>query len=169
MERKNSTDKYFEQKKNFSFFVKIFNSSLNKSLYSDKTKNFRLILFSMFVFYVRYIINRHIHFSKHYYSTSIIKPLNIAFFGSDLFSMHILEHLHHLISNDKSLIKHLEVVTTVSSSNIVMRGAEKLRLTTHTWPNTDSLISKSPVQFDLGILASFGQLLPKKLIESFPL
>ncbi|CAF3817983.1 unnamed protein product [Rotaria sordida] len=100
---------------------------------------------------------------------SIIKPLNVAFFGSDLFSMHILEHLHKLFINDKSRIKHLEVVTTVSSSNTVMHGAEKLQLITHTWSNIDSLISKSSVQFDLGILASFGQLLPKKLIESFPL
>jgi methionyl-tRNA formyltransferase len=120
----------------------------------------------MFIFHVRYII----HFSKRCYATSpVIKPLNVAFFGSDLFSMHILEHLYHLFSNDKSRIKHLEVVTTVSSSNTVMHGAEKLQLTTHTWPNTDSLISKSSVQFDLGILASFGQLLPKKLIESFPM
>lgn len=119
----------------------------------------------MFIFHVRYFI----HFSKRCYSTSIVKPLNVAFFGSDLFSMHILEHLYQLFSNEKSRIKHLEVVTTVSSSNTVMRGAEKLQLITHTWPNTDSIISKSPVQFDLGILASFGQLLPKKLIESFPM
>jgi len=123
----------------------------------------------MFIFYVRYIINRHIHVSKHCYSTSINKPLNVAFFGSDLFSMHILEHLYHLFSNDKSRIKHLEVITTVSSSNTIIRSAEKFQLTTHIWPNTDSIISKSPVQFDLGILASFGQLIPKKMIESFPL
>jgi methionyl-tRNA formyltransferase len=123
----------------------------------------------MFIFYVRYIIHRHVHFSARSYSSSIIKPLNVAFFGSDLFSMHILEHLYHLFSNDKSRIQHLEVVTTVSSSNTVLRGAERLQLTTHTWPNTDAFISKSPVQFDLGILASFGQLLPKKLIETFPL
>lgn len=116
----------------------------------------------MLIFYVRYI-------SKRCYSNSVLKPLNVAFFGSDLFSMHILEHLYHLFSNDKSRIKHLEVMTTISSSNIVMHGAEKLQLPIHTWPNVDSLISKSPVKFDLGILASFGQLLPKKLIESFPL
>ncbi|CAF3168369.1 unnamed protein product [Rotaria sp. Silwood2] len=123
----------------------------------------------MFILYVRYIINRHIHLSKCSYSSSIVKPLNVAFFGSDLFSMHILEHLYQLFINDKSRIKHLEVLTTVSSLNTVIHGAEKLKLTTHTWPNIDSLISKSSVKFDIGILASFGQLLPKKLIESFPL
>ena len=116
----------------------------------------------MLIFHVRYIVHR-------CYTTSVLKPLNVAFFGSDLFSMHILEHLYHLFSNDKTRIKHLEVVTTVSSSNTVMRAAERFQLTTHTWPNTDTLISKSPVEFDLGILASFGQLLPKRLIESFPL
>jgi predicted RND superfamily exporter protein len=129
----------------------------------------RLELNPMFIHYVRYTINRHIHISKHCYSTSVIKPLNVAFFGSDIFSMHILEHLYRVFTNDKSRIKKLEVVTTVSSSNTIMRSAEKLQLTTHVWPNTDSLISKSSSQFDLGILASFGQLLPKKLIESFPL
>jgi methionyl-tRNA formyltransferase len=123
----------------------------------------------MFIHYVRYVINRQVHLSKSCYSTSVIKPLNVAFFGSDLFSMHILEHLYRLFTSDKSRIKHLEVVTTVSTSNTIIRSAEKLQLTTHIWPNTDSLISKSSTQFDLGILASFGQLLPKRLIESFPL
>ncbi|CAF1618899.1 unnamed protein product [Rotaria sp. Silwood1] len=123
----------------------------------------------MFILYVRYIINQHVHLSKRFYTSSIIKPLNIVFFGSDLFSMHILEHLYQLFINDKTQIKHLEVVTTVSSSNTIMYGAEKFKLKTHTWPNMDSVISKSSIQYDLGILASFGQLLPKKLIESFPL
>jgi len=123
----------------------------------------------MFILHVRYLINRHIYLSKHYYSTSFVRPLNVAFFGSDLFSMHILEHLYRLFTNDNSRIKQLEVVTTPSTLNTVMRGAEKLQLTTHIWPNTGSLTSKSTVQFDLGILASFGQLLPKRLIESFPL
>lgn len=123
----------------------------------------------MFILSLRCIINRNVRLSKCFYSTSIVKPLNVAFFGSDLFSMHILEHLHKLFTHDQLRIKHLEVVTTVSSSNTVMNGAKKLNLITHTWPNIDSLISKSSVQFDLGILASFGQLLPRKLIESFPL
>jgi methionyl-tRNA formyltransferase len=119
--------------------------------------------------FILHIINRYVLLSKRSYSTSINKPLNIAFFGSDLFSMHILEHLYRLFHNDKSRIKHLEVITTVSSINTVMQGAEKLQLKTHTWSNTETFISNSSVQFDLGILASFGQLLPKRLIESFPL
>ncbi|CAF1373724.1 unnamed protein product [Adineta steineri] len=123
----------------------------------------------MFILHGRYFVRRHIHLFKQCYSTSTIKALNVAFFGSDLFSMHILEHLYQLFTSDKSRIKCLEVVTTVSTLNTVMQGAEKLQLTTHVWPNIDSLISKSPVQFDVGILASFGQLLPKRLIESFPL
>ncbi|CAF1014264.1 unnamed protein product [Adineta ricciae] len=83
--------------------------------------------------------------------------------------MRILEHLYRLFSHDKSRIKHLEVVTTTSTSNTVMHGAQKLQLRTHIWPELDALLSKSSTQFDLGILASFGQLLPKRLIESFPL
>ncbi|CAF0943009.1 unnamed protein product [Adineta ricciae] len=106
---------------------------------------------------------------RHQYSTSTVKPLNVAFFGSDIFSMRILEHLYRLFSHDKSRIKHLEVVTTTSTSNTVMHGAQKLQLRTHIWPELDALLSKSSTQFDLGILASFGQLLPKRLIESFPL
>ena len=123
----------------------------------------------MFIFHVRCITRRSVHFSPRVSASSFSKPLNVAFFGSDLFSLHILEHLHHRLCNEKSPIRHLEVVTTVSSSNTVKHAADKLQLITHTWPQTDSLTSGSSVQFDLGILASFGQLLPKRLIESFPL
>ncbi|UJR31437.1 hypothetical protein I4U23_018930 [Adineta vaga] len=128
-----------------------------------------IVYYSMLLYHGRNLFHHRLRTFKLYYSTSIIKPLNVAFFGSDLFSMDILEHLYRLFSTDKSRIGHLEVVTTISTSNIVMRGAEKLQLPTHTWPQVDSLISKSPIQFDVGILASFGQLLPKRLIESFPL
>ena len=123
----------------------------------------------MFVHCVRSRLTRSLLCSKHSSFSSIVRPLNIAFFGSDLFSKHILEHLHRLWMTKQSSIKHLEVVTTISSSNIIMKAAEQLQLTTHTWPEMDSLVSKSAPRFDLGILASFGQLLPKRLIESFPL
>ena len=123
----------------------------------------------MLILHVRCLVQRSIHFSQRVYASSIVKPLNVAFFGSDLFSLHILEHLNQRLGNDKSSIRHLEVVTTVSSSNIVKRAADKLQLTSHIWPQTDALISRSSVQFDLGILASFGQLIPRRLIESFPL
>ena len=123
----------------------------------------------MFFHYVRFFIKRHIYLSTCSYSNPINKPLNIAFFGSDLFSMRILEHLYDLFNEENSRIKNLEVVTSVSSSNAVMKRAAQLELTIHTWPYMDLLISKSPVQFDLGILASFGPLLPERLITSFPL
>ena len=124
---------------------------------------------SMLIFHVRYVFHHYLRPFKHQYSTSTVKPLNVAFFGSDIFSMYILEHLYRLFSHDKSRIKHLEVVTTASTSNTVLHGAEKLQLRAHIWPELDALLSKSSTQFDLGILASFGQLLPKRLIESFPL
>lgn len=123
----------------------------------------------MFIFHVRCLARRYVHVSSRVYASSFSRPLNVAFFGSDLFSLHILEHLHQRLCDEKSPIRRLEVVTTVSSSNTVKNAAKQLQLVTHTWPQTDSLTSGSAVQFDLGILASFGQLLPRRLIESFPL
>jgi len=108
-------------------------------------------------------------FCKRFYSSTRIKPLNVVYFGSDIFSLRILEHLSSLAHRPNSPIQHLEVVTTTSSSNTIQNGAEKLQLPTHIWPNIDSIQSKTNIQFDLGILASFGQLLPRKLIETFPL
>ena len=114
-------------------------------------------------------VRRLVHRVRRTFSTSTSQPLNVAFFGSDVFSMHILEHLHRLLTSQTSRIGNLEVVATVSSVNTIVRTAEKLQLKTHIWSKIDPLISASSRPFDIGILASFGQLLPRKLIESFPL
>lgn len=108
-------------------------------------------------------------FKRFHSSSTRIKPLNVAYFGSDIFSLRILEHLSSLIRRSNSPIQHLEVVTTNSSSNTIRNCAEKLEIPTHTWPNLDPIQSNPNLRFDLGILASFGQLIPRKLIEAFPL
>ena len=112
---------------------------------------------------------RSISFIKRFSSTSIGKSYNVAFFGSDRFSRHILEHLCQTWKRSSSFIEHLEVITTESSSNAIIETAKNHQLMTHLWPNIDSFLSKSSRKFDLGILASFGRLLPTQLIEHFPL
>ena len=45
--------------------------------------------------------------------------------------------------------------------------AEQEKIAVHSWPTNTEVIKKGG--FDLGIIASFGHLIPKKIIEAFPL
>ena len=56
-------------------------------------------------------------------------------------------------------VLHLSLKCLVSK---FAENQEKLRL--HRWPDVDI----QPGQFDVGIVASFGQLLPRKFINLFP-
>ncbi|CAF0925987.1 unnamed protein product, partial [Didymodactylos carnosus] len=105
------------------------------------------------------------HLIKNRYNRSLssFTQLNVAFFGSDRFSSHILEHLYQLTTSGKK-INRLEIVTSSSQKNMVQHCAIKHNINTHLWPNIDLLKG-----FDIGILASFGHLLPRKVIEAFPL
>jgi hypothetical protein len=125
--------------------------------------DFYVFMFTRYIVLFRRVIVRHVH------STRIVRPLNIVFFGSDLFSQRILEHLHRSSTTNQLFIQQLEVITTLSSTNLIRSYTDKHQLTTHIWPDVDSFVSKTSKQFDLGIVASFGQLLPRHVIESFPL
>lgn len=61
------------------------------------------------------------------------------------------------------IVKKLEVVT-LSANVPVQRFAQHNHLPVHTWPpmNVDG-------QFDVGVVVSFGCLLPERLIDKFPL
>ncbi|XP_071502417.1 methionyl-tRNA formyltransferase, mitochondrial-like [Diadema antillarum] len=101
------------------------------------------------------------------------QPWKVMFFGTDQFS---LPHLEALEGSRKSgsLIDRLEVV--VPESKFIKRRGKTRRtspvwdftqtqaLPCHQWP-----LHGPPAGFDVGIIVSFGHLLPKWLIESFPL
>ncbi|XP_064596193.1 methionyl-tRNA formyltransferase, mitochondrial-like [Liolophura sinensis] len=88
-------------------------------------------------------------------------PWRILFFGTDDFSLHTLKVLHSNRQQlDYKLVDTLEVVTKQKCS--VRRFAEVTGLVTHDWP-----ISITPEKFDVGVLVSFGKLIPSKVINKF--
>ncbi|KAL5288911.1 MTFMT family protein [Megaselia abdita] len=89
------------------------------------------------------------------------KKLKILFFGTDNFSLPSLQKLHKSSSTSS-----LSVVTSFKSpANPVKCYAEKESLTLHSWPLKDTEV----YQHDLGVVVSFGHLIPEKIISSFPL
>ncbi len=63
-------------------------------------------------------------------------------------------------------MSRLEVCCTRMKSLVsdVQAYSEQEGLTTHWWPPKESSLSS----FDLGVVASFGHLLPKRVIAAFP-
>ncbi|XP_016973760.1 methionyl-tRNA formyltransferase, mitochondrial [Drosophila rhopaloa] len=86
-------------------------------------------------------------------------PPKILFFGTDNFSLPSLQALHKNSSN------RLGVVTSFKSpANCVRSYAEKEKLPLQKWPIEPSECS----QFDLGVVVSFGHLIPANIINGFP-
>ncbi|XP_061400638.1 methionyl-tRNA formyltransferase, mitochondrial [Musca vetustissima] len=97
------------------------------------------------------------------YSTEIkSNGLKVLFFGTDTFSLPSLKVLHkHNGSNDQ-----LGVVTSFKSpANCVRVYAEQQKLLLHKWPITPEHCRP----FDLGVVVSFGHLIPTPIIKAFPL
>lgn len=93
--------------------------------------------------------------------------LKVMFFGNDDFSIATLKKLHEAMSRGK-VISHLEVCTSESKSLIspVVEFCQKNEVKQHKWPPPSA---PDDNRFDLGIVASFGKLLTKEVINSFPL
>ncbi|CAA9996324.1 unnamed protein product [Nesidiocoris tenuis] len=83
-------------------------------------------------------------------------PWKILFFGNDYFSLESLKPLYAKFC--------LEVVT--SDKSLVKKFCEHENLLVHNWPlNPSSIAGK----FHVGMVVSFGHMLPKSVIDSFPL
>jgi len=90
------------------------------------------------------------------------------FFGTDAFSVKTLEALHHEQRSSTNTISHLSVchlrmrklVSEVKKFSLA-NGIELVE-----WPPGPNLIAGGG--YDLGIVASFGKLIPERLIQSFP-
>uniref|UniRef100_UPI0037E851BE methionyl-tRNA formyltransferase, mitochondrial n=1 Tax=Semicossyphus pulcher TaxID=241346 RepID=UPI0037E851BE len=89
-------------------------------------------------------------------------PWRLLFFGSDQFAVESLKLLTSSRSSSEGIVESLEVVT-LSSDVPVKRFAQQNHLPIHSWPphNVDGL-------FDVGVVVSFGCLLPERLINKFP-
>ncbi|ESO89718.1 hypothetical protein LOTGIDRAFT_164740 [Lottia gigantea] len=89
-------------------------------------------------------------------------PWNILFFGSDKFALETLQLLNeNRINNEHQLVKNIEVVATQRTD--IRKYAVEKKLKVHDWP-----VTVNAGQYDVGVLVSFGHLIPAALINSFP-
>lgn len=94
--------------------------------------------------------------------TSSGPPWRLLFFGTDEFALESLKLLTACRSSGEGIVSALEVVT-LSSHVPVKIFAEQNQLPLHIWPYDDV-----EGQFDVGVVVSFGRLLPEGLINKFP-
>ncbi|XP_040892591.1 methionyl-tRNA formyltransferase, mitochondrial [Toxotes jaculatrix] len=89
-------------------------------------------------------------------------PWRLLFFGSDQFAVESLKLLASSRSSSDEVVDSLEVVT-LPGDVPVKRFALQNQLPVHSWPpdNVDG-------RFDVGVVVSFGCLLPERLINKFP-
>eukprot|EP01125_Pyxidicula_operculata_P014691 TRINITY_DN4920_c0_g1_i1.p1 TRINITY_DN4920_c0_g1~~TRINITY_DN4920_c0_g1_i1.p1 ORF type:complete len:303 (-),score=30.81 TRINITY_DN4920_c0_g1_i1:489-1397(-) len=90
----------------------------------------------------------------------------VLFFGSDNVSLESLRTLKEYTSSSPSLISKLEAVTHADTNKRgkVSSWCKENQIPVHYWNNGFEI----PSEFDIGIVVSFGYLIPARLIESFP-
>lgn len=109
------------------------------------------------------------------------KKLNVVFFGTDLFSIKILAGLNQLYKD--KILNQINVVTSASVSkksdsesrdltnfrgNQIIDFCRLNRIKFFTWNEIKENNEKLFTGFHVGIVASFGHLIPSNLILSFP-
>ncbi|BFZ19449.1 hypothetical protein BsWGS_22488 [Bradybaena similaris] len=96
-------------------------------------------------------------------------PWRVLFFGTDEFSLGTLKALHEnslLRTSDKCVVETLHIVHPwTKKPTPVTSYATLCDLLGHEWPTQE--VGKRH-NYDVGVLASFGHLIPKKLVEAFP-
>ncbi|XP_017477467.1 PREDICTED: methionyl-tRNA formyltransferase, mitochondrial isoform X2 [Rhagoletis zephyria] len=87
--------------------------------------------------------------------------LKVLFFGTDAFSLPSLQALHKSCFDSRSL----GIVTSFKNpANCVRTYAEHHRLPLYRWPIVPDICGG----YDLGVVVSFGHLIPEKIIRAFP-
>ncbi|XP_069102579.1 methionyl-tRNA formyltransferase, mitochondrial-like [Argopecten irradians] len=92
-------------------------------------------------------------------------PWRVLFFGSDRFSLVALKALNENLLQAGSKFKvvdRLEVVCPVAKTP-VKTYCQDMGLTIHQWP-----VTVDPGEFDVGVLSSFGKMIPARLLNAFP-
>lgn len=95
-------------------------------------------------------------------SAAAAPPWKLLFFGTDQFAVESLKLLTASRSSGEGIVETLEVVT-LTGDVPVKRFAQQNRLPVHSWPPDDV-----EGRFDVGVVVSFGCLLPERLINKFP-
>ncbi|XP_076287627.1 methionyl-tRNA formyltransferase, mitochondrial-like [Lasioglossum baleicum] len=90
-------------------------------------------------------------------------PWNVLFFGTNGFAVESLKALYK--KYDSKIVQRLEVVTlNTVKENAVIKFAQEKELAINYWPLENAIH-----HFHIGIVVSFGHLIPSKIIKSFPL
>lgn len=93
-------------------------------------------------------------------------PWRILFFGTDEFSVKSLQILCSKFRTN-TLISKLEVVSSVKEKHSpVKQFANDEKLITYNWPLDPGVIKDN---YDIGVVVSFGHLIPSEIINAFPL
>ncbi|KAL6420003.1 hypothetical protein ACFW04_011017 [Cataglyphis niger] len=108
--------------------------------------------------------NRTYHVRKRkFHSIRTNGPWNVLFFGTDNFALESLQSLYNEYRTKK--LGRLEVVSAYKGKkNIVIQYAEEKGINVKRWP-----LENDPQDFHIGIVVSFGHLIPLNIINSFPL
>uniref|UniRef100_A0A182PSV1 Methionyl-tRNA formyltransferase, mitochondrial n=1 Tax=Anopheles epiroticus TaxID=199890 RepID=A0A182PSV1_9DIPT len=95
---------------------------------------------------------------------SNVSRLKVLFFGTDHFSLPSLKSIHkNLINNGR--VERLEVVTSFKAAkNPVKQYSRTAGIPMHDWVACTPGIART---FDLGVVVSFGHLIPETFINSF--
>ncbi len=103
-------------------------------------------------------------------SSSSGPPFRVLFFGTDEFSLATLSALDRERQRPQGCVSHLEVCVSPkgkkSSPSPVSAFAARQGLRTHEHPLEVAEVVET--EFHLGVVASFGHLISKKIIEAFP-
>ncbi|KAI5753197.1 hypothetical protein M8J77_024525 [Diaphorina citri] len=106
------------------------------------------------------------HYSCQSKKNKLEAPWRILFFGTDEFSVKSLELLCAKYRTN-TLISKLEVVSSKEGKHSpVIQFAQDEKLTLYRWPMDPDLIKDN---YDIGMVVSFGHLIPSKIINAFPL
>ena len=92
--------------------------------------------------------------------TALKRSLNVLFFGTDQFSMATLKRLHEEKFNVSICCKD------VKRNSVRRFSLEHPQVAFYSYPIKDEDLRRGA--FDVGVVASFGHLIPSRIIEAFP-
>ncbi|KAJ8311563.1 hypothetical protein KUTeg_010918 [Tegillarca granosa] len=91
-------------------------------------------------------------------------PWRVLFLGSDYFALYSLKALvQNRNSTHNRVVDNLEVVVPNFKKSEITKYAIDMGLVIHDWP-----IDVPYGRYDVGVVTSFGKLIPKKIIENIP-
>ena len=95
------------------------------------------------------------------------KKLKVLFFGTDTFAVSTLKSLHREHTLDNGCVQSLESCCSKMKDLVppVKRYCQQHKIPHHNWPPDTTLCQK----FDIGVVSSFGHMIPTNIIEAFPL